>query len=315
METKKISVIMPIYNAERYVEKTIMSILDQTYPDFELIIIDDHPTDNTLKIVENIKDDRIKILHNDRNRGIACSRNAGIKSAVGEFIAIMDHDDLAPEYRFEKQVNYLREHEDVDILGGSIQLIGENDEPLAPPTDVYKNPKYIEALFLFYNVFCNSEVMFRRRLLIENDILYQDNCLGMEDFRFWIDCSKVGKMASLEELLLYHRMTSKNETTRVMNDLKDERIKLFSELQNYSLRRSGFQLKAEHLAILNKVMTEDQQGVCESGEEMRLLYEAFKELVSQAEKMRLHNYREIADMCRFYFTSRTRLMDNDDLWK
>lgn len=315
MEAKKISVIMPIYNAEQYVEKTIMSILNQTYPNFELIIIDDHPADNTLKIVERIKDDRIKILHNDRNRGIAFSRNAGLKSATGEFIAIMDHDDLAPEYRFEKQVNYLNEHIDIDIVGGSIQLIDENDEPLAPPTGVYTNPKYIEALFLFYNVFCNSEVMFRRKLIIENDILYQDNCLGMEDFRFWIDCSKVGKMASLEELLLYHRMTSKNETTRVMNDLKHERIELFSEMQNYSLRRSGFQLKEKHLAILNKVMTEDQQGVCESGEEMRLLYEAFKELVFQAEKMQLHNYREIADMCRFYFTSRTRLMDNSDLWK
>ncbi len=315
MDIKKISVIMPIYNAEQYVEKTIMSILNQTYSNFELIIIDDHPTDNTLKIVERIKDDRIKILHNDRNRGIAYSRNVGLKSAIGEFIAIMDHDDLAPEYRFEKQVNYLNEHIDIDILGGSIQLIDENDKPLAPPTGVYTNPKYIEALFLFYNVFCNSEVMFRRKLLTENDILYQDNCLGMEDFRFWIDCSKIGKMTFLEELLLYHRMTPQNETMRVMNDLKNERIKLFSEMQNYSLRRSGFKLKGKYLAILNKVMTEDQQGVCQSGEEMRMLYEAFKELVFQAEKMQLHNYREIADMCRFYFTSRTRLMSNSDLWK
>lgn len=315
METKKISVIMPIYNAEQYVEKTIMSILNQSYPYFELIIIDDNPTDRTMKVVESIKDSRIKILRNYCNRGIAYSRNVGLKNATGEYIAIMDHDDLATEYRFEKQVNYLQEHPEIDILGGSIQLIDENDQPLAPATNVYTNPDYIKALYLFYNVYCNSEVMFRRKLTEENNILYQDNCLGMEDFRFWIECSKVGRMASIKDLLLYHRMTSKNETTRVMNDLRDERVKLFSNLQNYSLKLSGFKLKDKFLEILNKVMTEDQQGVCESGEEMKLLYEAFKELVHQAEEKKLHNCNEIKDMCRFYFTSRTRLMDNDDLWK
>ena len=315
MTKNKISVIMPLYNAEPYIEKAVNSILNQTYENFELIIIDDCPKDNTLEIVSKFKDDRIRMIHNKENKGIAYSRNAGLKSACGEFIALMDHDDIAVERRFEIQTKYLKENTDVDVLGGSIQLINENDDPLSPPTNAYTNADYIEALFLFYNVFCNSEVMFRRKLTEENHIYYHDDCLGMEDFRFWIECSKVGKMNCVSDLLLYHRMISENETMRVMTNFNEERRRLFSDLQNYSLARSGFRLDENYLKILNQVMTEDQQGVCKNGREVELLYRAFRELVVQAEERCLHNCTEIKDMCRFYFTSRTRLMNSDYLWE
>ena len=94
----KISVIMPVYNAERYIKIAVDSILNQTFKDFELIVIDDKGTDDSIKIVEEISDPRIRILHNEKNCGIAFSRNRGITEAKGEYLALMDDDDYAPDY-------------------------------------------------------------------------------------------------------------------------------------------------------------------------------------------------------------------------
>lgn len=110
MSNPKVSVIMPAYNAEKFIEKTINSILNQTYTDFELLIIDDCSTDNTMDVVRRIKDNRIRIINNKTNQGIAKSRNIGLANAKGEYIALMDNDDLTVVDRFEKEVCYLENH-------------------------------------------------------------------------------------------------------------------------------------------------------------------------------------------------------------
>lgn len=122
-----ISVILPVYNSEKYIEKTIRSVLNQTYEDFELLIIDDIPTDNTMSIVDSIHDDRIRIICNGENKGIAYSRNRGIECCKGKYIALMDYDDIALENRFEKQVAFLEDNPDVDVVGGRIRQIDEDD--------------------------------------------------------------------------------------------------------------------------------------------------------------------------------------------
>jgi len=106
MSTAFISVIMPVYNRAEFIGEAIQSILSQTYKNFELIIIDDASTDNTLKVIsEFTDDDRILLLKNKKNEGVAATRNRGIEIAKGEFIAFMDSDDISLPQRFEKQVN------------------------------------------------------------------------------------------------------------------------------------------------------------------------------------------------------------------
>lgn len=125
--TPSVSVLMPVYNTEVYVAEAIESILNQTYPHFELIIIDDASTDGTAEILEQYKnqDDRIIVLRNQANIGITNSLNKALSISKGNFIARMDADDVSYKNRFELQVDYLNNHHDILILGGSILVINQ----------------------------------------------------------------------------------------------------------------------------------------------------------------------------------------------
>ena len=125
MSIPKVSVIMPIYNAEKYISFAIDSILEQSFEDFELIMIDDCGEDGSIDIAKRYDDPRITILKNDGNQGIAYSRNRGMDSAKGEYIALMDDDDVAPNNRFELEVNYLDKHPEIDVIGGGELWINE----------------------------------------------------------------------------------------------------------------------------------------------------------------------------------------------
>ena len=117
----KVTVIMPLYNAKKYVREAMDCILNQTFKDFEFLIIDDCPTDGTLDIVNQIQDNRIRIIHNGKNQGIAYSRNRGLAEAKGEYIALMDDDDLTPLDRLEREVSFLDDYPEIGVIGGNIE--------------------------------------------------------------------------------------------------------------------------------------------------------------------------------------------------
>lgn len=147
----KVSVIMPLYNAEKYVEKAIYSILQQTCSDFELILIDDQGSDKTIEIARSIIDDRIVYVCNEENLGIAKSRNKGINQAQGDYIALMDDDDIAPLDRLEKEVNFLDCHSEYDVVGGRMGVIDANDTIVKLYNEPLMNPNYIRASLMFFD--------------------------------------------------------------------------------------------------------------------------------------------------------------------
>lgn len=257
-----VSVIMPAYNAERFIEKAIKSILDQTYRNFELIIVDDCSADRTMSVAGKFADPRIKIYHNDHNRGIAYSRNLAIEMSNGKYIAIMDDDDISTVSRFQEQVQFLEQNEEIGIVGGRVQSIDQDDNVIDEQKTVLTNPLYIKVNFLFKCIFHNSEIMFRKQIVDEFNIHYRDNCYGMEDFCFWIECSKKVKMTNLNGLMLKHRYHDATETARVKREEYSQRIKLYNELQRYSFTLSGFELSDEEFDVINTCFREGQvQGV------------------------------------------------------
>src|SRR5690606_28161123 len=123
MKKPAISVFMPVYNGEKFLAATINSVLKQTFTDFEFLIIDDGSTDRSGEIIKESGDERIRVISHQKNQGIYASNMEGIREAKGEFIALMDHDDICLPDRLELQYKYLTTHLDVAICGGNAKYI------------------------------------------------------------------------------------------------------------------------------------------------------------------------------------------------
>lgn len=209
--TPKISVVMCVLNGEKFLQESIDSILNQTYCDFEFIIVNDGSTDRTTEILNDYtsKDLRIRILTNPRNMGVGYSRNIGNAAARGEYIAIMDADDRSLPERFARQVQFLDENHDVAVLGTSY-VISKSDNS----TKLMKRfnlPGLVRWNLIFYCALNNPSVMMRRSLISEEGFKYDEGIEG-EDFEFFSKVSRNHKISNLEEPLLIYRWHDGNLT-------------------------------------------------------------------------------------------------------
>src|SRR6202041_1354445 len=129
--TPAISVLMPTYNGERFLRPAIESILNQTFPNFELIVIDDGSTDNTPHILSEFNDTRLTVLTNPKNSGIAAATNRALSAARAEYIALQDHDDISLPHRLQTQLDFLNTHPEIALVGSAATLIDQNGIPYA----------------------------------------------------------------------------------------------------------------------------------------------------------------------------------------
>jgi hypothetical protein len=158
-----VSVVMPTYNGERFLRPAIESILNQTFTNFELIIIDDGSTDNTTHILSEFKDTRLTVLTNQQNLGIAAATNRGLAAARGEYIALQDSDDISLAYRFQVEVEFLNTNPEIALVGSSAILIDENDEAYDNYVEVGDDLE-IKWESLFRCPISHTSVMVRRQL-------------------------------------------------------------------------------------------------------------------------------------------------------
>jgi len=126
MSVPRVTVTMMVYNAERYLRQAIDSVLNQTFTDFELLFLDDASTDRSLEIIQSYSDPRIRLIRNENNRGVAYSRSKALPLARGEYVAVLDADDVALPERLQVQVSYLDSHPDICLVGSSCQVIEED---------------------------------------------------------------------------------------------------------------------------------------------------------------------------------------------
>lgn len=211
-----VSVLMPAYNAEKYLAEAIESILNQTFKDFELIIINDGSTDKTEEIIDKYakKDERIIYLKNDKNRKISRTLNRGMDEAKGKYLARMDTDDISVEDRFEKQVKYMEENPDCGVLGACfLSFMGENREETTPNIRP-ENDHNIRLHGIYCCQFAHPTVMMRKSVFDENNLRYNPDFDGCEDFELWHRAKKFTKFHNLQEFLLYYRMHGENISFR-----------------------------------------------------------------------------------------------------
>lgn len=298
MSKPLVSIIMPAYNAERYISEAIKSIIQQIYTNWELIIIEDCSTDKTYDEIMKHTDNRITVIRNQENKGIAYSTNIGLDRSKGKYIALLDDDDLALNNRLEVQVQYLERNKEIDVLGSRSIEVDENNELLTYCDIPKKNPKYIKAHLLFDMVnFTNSSLMIRRSLIERNNIRIHDNCYGIQDFCFYIDCSKVGNLTALEQPLIKHRIYATSTTKKMLRQKAQAREKIYAQTQKESMISSGFRLTDEEYSIINRVVNEQKvQRV-----DLTSLQNTMKHILEQAKSMNIDYYDELYIVCKKIF--------------
>ena len=207
MNPPTISVLMPVYNAEKYLSEAVDSVLNQTFSDFELIAVNDASTDSSLQILTSYSDPRIHIYSNKTNVGIVKTLNRAISYARADLLARQDADDISHPDRFKKQLMTFEQDSSLVMVGSNAVIIGVNGKPRGH-TDLFRSP---EALFYnlhFGNCFFHSSVMFKKTALLAAGG-YRDKHPHTEDYDLWVRLLDQGKLRNLPEYLLtYRELTS-----------------------------------------------------------------------------------------------------------
>jgi glycosyltransferase involved in cell wall biosynthesis len=218
----KVSVLMPMFNSEKYIGMAVESILNQTFKDFELIILNDGSTDNSKKIVESYSDSRIILIENTQNQGLARTRNRLISEAKGAFLAWLDSDDIALPQRLQIQVDFLEKNPNHALVASWARIIGSNNLPTGNFVKSYIPNTDLSALLLFVNYIVQSSVMLRRNLLPDEH--YNLDFPPTEDYELWVRIAKKHPIAILNDILVDYRVHDSNisftQNDRAMRTVK-----------------------------------------------------------------------------------------------
>lgn len=204
----KVSIIMPNYNSASFLEETISSVIEQTYGDWELLIVDDCSTDGSVEIIEKFRsqDDRIHLTVNDENRGAAFSRNVALGQASGKWVAFLDSDDVWLPEKLDKQIAFMEDN-GYDFSYGYCELMDENSAALGK---LVIGPKKITKRKMFrYNYLTCLTVMYNRETI--GDIRIEEAIgNGRNDYALWLKVSRKSVCYLLPELLAKYRMRTQS---------------------------------------------------------------------------------------------------------
>jgi glycosyltransferase involved in cell wall biosynthesis len=202
--TPRISVLVPVYNAGPYLQEMLASLQRQTYTDYEVVLVDDGSTDGSAEILDEAAraDQRLRILRLPKNQGIVGALNHGLQACRGEFVARMDADDIALPDRLMQQVAHLEAHPDVAALSTGLAYIDAAGRSLAR----VRRPLPVDHL-LRANPLLHPTVMLRRQILDAGGLRYRPEFALAEDYYLWMELSRHGRLASLDEVMVLYRLS------------------------------------------------------------------------------------------------------------
>lgn len=230
-----VSVIMPVFNGERFLKTAIESILSQTFEDFEFLIINDGSTDRSLQIINSIQDNRIICLQNLENKGLVISLNKAITAAKGKYIARFDADDIALPNRLKEQFNFLEKNPDIALVGSNVQFLINNK--LANISDLPITNEAAKCRLIFNTTFVHPAVMLQTKVL--KTLKYDAKTFPTEDYDLWVRLTKHHKVANLNQVLLHCRLHDKNihlnTRIRALDSLSTIYKHIFMQTFSYSM--------------------------------------------------------------------------------
>jgi len=200
----ELSVLMSVYNDSRYISEAINSILNQSFQDFELVIMNDGSTDTTEEIILSFNSPKIKYVASNDNKGLAVRLNEGIQHCKGNYIARMDADDISLPNRFELQVAFLKRHKEYVLVGSAYyKIVDEDNKGIRKQVPEYSK---LKTKLLFGNNIAHPSVMFNKKIWLESNSFYDETYRYAQDYELWTRLILKYKMANLKEpLILYRR--------------------------------------------------------------------------------------------------------------
>ena len=247
-----LTVFTPFYNpVPRYFDETIVSVLSQSFRDFEYLMINDGPIDDARRIEETFRDSRIRIITTAKPLGLSGSRNAGLQEARGELIAFIDSDDFCEPDRLQKQADFLRAHPDHVLVGSALRYIDERSQTIGGRTYA-ETDEEIKSRLVAFNCIAQPAVMARRQALIGAGG-YQPQFPYAEDYALWLRLARHGKFHNLQEALVAYRIhlqSGKNIHLRAA--LRDSTLLKIHALRHYGFKPTFRSLAsiAAHLALM-----------------------------------------------------------------
>ncbi|MGZ4057199.1 MAG: glycosyltransferase family 2 protein [Bacteroidia bacterium] len=203
MKEPKVTVLMPVYNAEKYLREAIESILNQDFTDFEFIIINDGSVDSSGAIISSYSDPRIRTYDNGKNLGVIETLNKGLDLAKGEYVARMDCDDISAKNRLSVQVKYMDEHKEIGASGSFYYLLRKGKKALA---DFPEKDEEIRCFMIFNSPIAHPSAIVRTRFLKDHKLKYRTDFYCAEDYDFWSQISEFSQLSNIKEGLLTYRM-------------------------------------------------------------------------------------------------------------
>jgi glycosyltransferase involved in cell wall biosynthesis len=250
MSHPAITVLMPVYNGERYVASAVKSILGQTFQDFEFLIINDGSTDSSMDIIREFGDPRIRVIDTE-NQGVAAALHLGIEKAKGEYIARMDADDESLPDRLEIEKRCLDEHPGIAVVHGNVDYINAEGSPVFMEKDEGYSNVDTKWLLNWRNVLIHSTVMLRAEILKEHALNYRVEMNRAEDFDLWNRIAQIGDFMYLPDVLIRYRVHSENVSNSGPVDLQFDAQ---SRVTVDNFRRYGVDLsreKAQELVVIS----------------------------------------------------------------
>ena len=299
----KISVIMPAYNAEKYIAEAIDSILGQTFGDFEFIILNDCSKDRTEEIILSYDDPRIVYLKNEQNLGVAATLNRGLAIAKGEYIARMDADDISLPERFEKQVAYLDANDDIVVLGTNLECFNESGT-IRTGWSV-SDPEQMKVDMLFACGLAHPSVMMRSDV-IWNLNGYDPTYNGLEDYELWCRVLEHHKITTLPDILLRYRIhgnqVTQNPSSRYRDLMRQLKIRQIQQLSIEPDLAGAFFLFCE-------------EGKPDTAEKIKALDEFFVLADNANAEKQLYNSKKLRISFRSVILSSVSTLPQSEQWK
>lgn len=235
-----ISVVMSVYNDEKYIRESLDSLFGQTVQDFEIIIIDDCSKDHTVDIIRSYGEEKIRLILNEENKGLTKNLNSGLKLARGRYIARMDGDDICRPERFERQVAYLEAHPEIALISCRAHMFGEEDLI----SSVQGTPEELKCMMLIRPVLAHPGFMMRARLVREEGFFYDESYRSAQDYNFAVRVSERFGIGITPEVLLDYRVHKK----QVSSTRTGEQMNNADRTRQYQMQR------------LSVVLTQKQQS-------------------------------------------------------